>query len=247
MTAVAGAALVLRPRRARRRARAAQQGARRRTVRRAHRRGRGVPVRRAGRHSFRGPTPRTAVMFGPAGHLYVYFTYGMHHCANVVTGADGDGQAVLLRAVLPLDGHRRDGGAPPRRAGSLADGPGKLCQAFGLDRAPHGHRPVRGRRHPHRRRRHAAARRASSRRRGSGSRKAVDLPWRFLVADVTRVRLDRPSCGAADVERRRRCVGGRRGARHPAASRSASASMHPPGVDVDDAVDGEAVGAAGSP
>ena len=83
-------------------------------------------------HSFRGPTPRTAVMFGPAGHLYVYFTYGMHHCANVVTGADGDGQAVLLRAVLPLEGidvmrERRHG----RR--QLADGPAKLCEAFGLD------------------------------------------------------------------------------------------------------------------
>ena len=83
-------------------------------------------------HSFRGRTPRTAVMFGPAGHLYVYFSYGMHHCANVVTGADGDGQAVLLRAVAPLEGidvmtERRHG----RR--QLADGPGKLCQAFGLD------------------------------------------------------------------------------------------------------------------
>lgn len=83
-------------------------------------------------HSFRGPTPRTAVMFGPAGRLYVYFSYGMHHCANVVTGADGDGQAVLLRSVVPLEGidvmrERRHG----RK--QLADGPGKLCQAFGLD------------------------------------------------------------------------------------------------------------------
>lgn len=83
-------------------------------------------------HSFRGPTPRTKVMFGPAGHLYVYFSYGMHHCANVVTGADGDGQAILLRAVQPLAGielmrARRRGRA------QLADGPGKLCQALGLD------------------------------------------------------------------------------------------------------------------
>src|SRR5215217_1831441 len=84
-------------------------------------------------HSFRGPTPRTQVMFGPAGRLYVYFSYGMHHCANVVTGADGDGQAVLLRALVPLRGidvmtERRRG-----RAAHLADGPGKLCQALALD------------------------------------------------------------------------------------------------------------------
>ena len=82
-------------------------------------------------HSYRGRTPRTAVMFGPAGHLYVYFTYGMHYCANVVTGVEGHGAAVLLRALTPIDGidvmiDRRNG----RR--DLADGPAKLCQAFGI-------------------------------------------------------------------------------------------------------------------
>ena len=88
-------------------------------------------------HSFRGRTARNAVMFGPPGHLYVYFTYGMHHCANVVTGAVDDGQAVLLRAVGPLSGIEqmvlRRG-----RPGHLADGPGKLCQAFGIDLADNG-------------------------------------------------------------------------------------------------------------
>ena len=88
-------------------------------------------------HSFRGMTARNAVMFGPAGRLYVYFTYGMHHCANVVTGRAGDGQAVLLRAVAPLAGiammeARRGLVGRPRE---LANGPGKLCQAFGLDRS----------------------------------------------------------------------------------------------------------------
>ena len=88
-------------------------------------------------HSYRGETPRNRVMFGPPGHLYVYVIYGIHHCANVVTGGLGDGAAVLLRAVSPLAGIeamrvRRNG----RRA--LADGPAKLCQAFDLDLGANG-------------------------------------------------------------------------------------------------------------
>ncbi|MEX2627257.1 MAG: DNA-3-methyladenine glycosylase [Ilumatobacteraceae bacterium] len=86
-------------------------------------------------HSHRGRTARNAAMFGRAGTLYVYSSYGIHHCANVVTGAEGDGQAVLLRAVAPLEGHsemrRRRGAVSERR---LTDGPGKLCQAFGIVR-----------------------------------------------------------------------------------------------------------------
>ena len=82
-------------------------------------------------HAFRGPTPRNDVMFGPPGRLYVYFTYGMHHCVNIVTGRRGDGQAVLLRGLKPLAGlagmRARRGPVPDAR---LADGPGKLAQAF---------------------------------------------------------------------------------------------------------------------
>ncbi len=88
-------------------------------------------------HSFRGMTTRNSTMFGPAGHLYVYFTYGMHHCANVVTGDVGDGQAVLLRAVEPLEGIEAMV-ARRGRSRNIADGPGKLCQAFGIDMSDNG-------------------------------------------------------------------------------------------------------------
>lgn len=86
-------------------------------------------------HSYRGKTPRTEVMFGPSGHLYVYFTYGMHYCCNVVVGPKGHGAAVLLRAVEPLDGQDvmetlRKG----RRGIELTNGPAKLCQAFAIGR-----------------------------------------------------------------------------------------------------------------
>ena len=82
-------------------------------------------------HTYRGSTKRNAVMFGPPGHLYVYFTYGMHYCSNVVTSAEGTGAAVLLRAVQPIAG--RDV-MQERRAGrsQIADGPAKLCQAFAI-------------------------------------------------------------------------------------------------------------------
>lgn len=88
-------------------------------------------------HSFRGRTRRNELMFGPPGHLYVYFTYGMHHCSNVVTGRVGDGQAVLIRAVLPLDGVTLMVGRRGR-ADHIADGPAKLCQAFAIDLALNG-------------------------------------------------------------------------------------------------------------
>ena len=85
-------------------------------------------------HSARGETPRNRPMFGAAGTVYVYFTYGMHWCANVVTGAVGDPQAVLLRAVEPLEGLDAIRAARPRarRDRDLANGPAKLCEALGI-------------------------------------------------------------------------------------------------------------------
>lgn len=94
----------------------------------------------AASHSFNGRTPRTDVMFGPAGHLYVYFTYGMHYCANIVTGGEGEGSAVLLRAAEPLVGKeilaRNRGG---KTGVEITNGPAKLCQALGITKDMDGH------------------------------------------------------------------------------------------------------------
>ena len=90
-------------------------------------------------HTFRGRTKRNDAMFKAAGHLYVYFTYGMHYCCNVVCGDEGFGSGVLVRAVEPIEGvgvmEERRG-----RAGlELSNGPGKACQALGIDTSWSGH------------------------------------------------------------------------------------------------------------
>jgi DNA-3-methyladenine glycosylase len=90
-----------------------------------------------GSHAFRGSTPRTAVMFGPAGHLYVYFTYGMHWCANVVCGPQGSASAVLVRAGEVVQGLDAAKARRPsaRRDADLARGPARLASALGIDGA----------------------------------------------------------------------------------------------------------------
>ena len=114
-------------------------------------------------HAFGGPSDRNAAMFGPAGHLYVYVSYGMHHCCNVVCGPEGFGSGCLVRAVEPLEGVEvmrelreagRAGKAHTGHAGKeqaerarkhplklrdLTNGPGKVCAALGVDKGLYGH------------------------------------------------------------------------------------------------------------
>ncbi|MDX8144793.1 DNA-3-methyladenine glycosylase [Lentzea sp. BCCO 10_0061] len=91
-------------------------------------------------HCYRGKTPRNEVMFGPAGFLYVYFVYGMHFCANVVSLTDGVPGAVLLRAGEVVSGEDIAFSRRPasRSAAELAKGPARLCKVLGLDRTQNG-------------------------------------------------------------------------------------------------------------
>lgn len=136
----------------------------------------------AASHSYHGRTPRTDVMFGPAGHLYVYFTYGMHHCMNIVCGAQGQGAAVLIRAVEPLEGEscmiENRGG----KTGVLVtNGPAKICQAFAINKQWNGHdlrtAPLQLRLQPTL----SLAEIVQTTR--IGIRQAADVPWRFYIRD----------------------------------------------------------------
>jgi DNA-3-methyladenine glycosylase len=145
-----------------------------------------------GSHAFRGRTPRNEVMFGPPGRLYVYFTYGMHWCCNVVCGPEGAASAVLLRAGEITEGVdlARSRRTSARADRELARGPARLCQALGIDSSLNGHDlslgpltltpalspapdVVTGPR--------------------VGLRQAADRPWRFWLPDEQTVSVYRPA------------------------------------------------------
>ncbi len=160
----------------------------------------------AASHGARGETPRNRVMFGPPGRAYVYFTYGMHHCVNVVTGAVGAAEAVLVRAVHPSVGlarwRERRPDLPLARAGQ---GPGRVCRALGLTRTHDGFDLTRSDLvlRPGRRGEWAdvAARvRAGPR---VGIRKAKALPWRFWIDGEPAVSRARGSASGPWPGRRR--------------------------------------------
>ncbi|MEA3345418.1 MAG: DNA-3-methyladenine glycosylase [Chloroflexota bacterium] len=135
-------------------------------------------------HAAAGRTPRTEVMYGPPGHAYVYFIYGMHHCLNVVTEEEGFPAAVLIRAIEPEEGLEvMQINRPGRPDAELTDGPAKLCQALRIDRRLNGldlcnsdelfleeGEPV------------SASKIVSTARVGvRGDEEALNAPWRFYV------------------------------------------------------------------
>lgn len=144
-----------------------------------------------GSHAYRGRTARNAVMFGPAGHLYVYFTYGMHHCCNVVCGPEGAASAVLLRAGEVVQGtaraQARRGSAPLR---DLARGPARLCVALGIGLGHNGVNLAEG---PVVLEPAVGAPGAVSRGPRVGLRGAPERPWRFWLTGEPTVSVYRPA------------------------------------------------------
>lgn len=91
-------------------------------------------------HSYKGITNRNSVMFGEAGKAYIYFTYGMHYCMNIVVGMQGIGSAVLIRAIEPIEGIKlMQKNRNTLNKLNLTNGPAKLTQAFAIDKSLNGH------------------------------------------------------------------------------------------------------------
>jgi DNA-3-methyladenine glycosylase len=145
-------------------------------------------------HAFRGSTPRTAVMFGPPGYLYCYFTYGMHWCANIVCDVEGRASAVLLRAGDVVRGSQLAWARRPAASSApqLARGPARLASCLGLGSAQNGVDlcdPSASVRLESMHRRRLPGIRAGPR---VGIASATELPWRFWLADQPSVSAFRP-------------------------------------------------------
>jgi DNA-3-methyladenine glycosylase len=141
-------------------------------------------------HAYRGRTSRNGTMFGPPGHLYVYFTYGMHYCCNVVCGPEGTPSAVLLRAGEVVAGVETARGRRPRSTDrDLARGPARLCQALDLGAAHNGADLVTG---PVSLDLGEPAPEVATGPR-VGLRGAPDRPWRFWVQGAPTVSAYRPA------------------------------------------------------
>ncbi len=155
-----------------------------------------------GSHAFRGPTRRNATMFGPAGHLYVYFTYGMHWCINVVCATEGVAEAVLLRAAVVVEGiEHAQVRRPASSARDLARGPARLSRALGIDGSWDGADLLAG---PVR----ILASEPPTGAVESGPRVGVAgpggvTPWRFWLAGVPEVSVYRPSARPGSARRDR--------------------------------------------
>jgi len=140
-----------------------------------------------GSHGYRGLTQRTEVMYGPPGRLYVYFTYGMHWCANVVCAPKGQCEAVLLRAGEPVEGvHLMHARRPAvTKDTDLAAGPARLTQAMGIGKQHNGATLLRGGRFfiavDETSEAYRAGEIAQTVRVGLGAGKGEDIPWRFVV------------------------------------------------------------------
>lgn len=151
-----------------------------------------------GSHAYRGRTERNATMFGAAGHLYVYFVYGMHHCCNVVTGTVGAASAVLLRAGEVTAGHHL---ARARRGENVTDrdlarGPARLCVSLAIDRSLDGSDLAESRV-----RLSLAVDPPAEVARGPrvGLRQAAERPWRFWIAGDPTMSPYRPAARRADA------------------------------------------------
>jgi DNA-3-methyladenine glycosylase len=139
-------------------------------------------------HSYGRITPRNKIMFEDGGFLYVYFTYGAHHCCNVVTGIKGKGTAVLIRAVEPVFGLKKiminrfnKTDLTQKEIYNLTSGPGKICQAFGLDRSYTGTDLTKNKIFLLDMPKVKKSKIGISKR--IGISKSVDLPWRFFIKE----------------------------------------------------------------